>query len=372
MPPAAAALKQLALGGGGHVAEAAVRAGAVQALVRQLSTIDDDAQLDTAAATLMLIAHGAGQQAAAAAGTGCVPALLRCLPPNGRSHRTQAVACLALAHVLATEEMQAAFVSQNGVQSLARCLRCQTDRSCGSRGGDPCMAAVDALLLLVPKAALDLDAAFAAAGVIPVTLEILQDSRSAGQLRGAAMNLLSNWCLDSPDRCQAALAAGGAAALACCMRRRDSDELVDAAIALLALLLFNGDVAAMAAFEHQGTCLDYFAAGRMGLEVQQAALALAARTGQELRMPAADDGPAAAAPQATPEPPRPPRVCAACGATAGLLRKCAGCRMLRYCSDACCSTHWPTHKPECLRLQAEQAAAAAAAAGASAEAAGQA
>ena len=66
------------------------------------------------------------------------------------------------------------------------------------------------------------------------------------------------------------------------------------------------------------------------------------------------------APQRTPLPPA-PRVCAAhgCGATTG-LRRCGGCRAVRYCSVECSRAHWRAHKAECHRLQAEAAAAAAA------------
>ena len=58
---------------------------------------------------------------------------------------------------------------------------------------------------------------------------------------------------------------------------------------------------------------------------------------------------------------RAPRVCAApgCGATTG-LKRCSGCRSVRYCSVACSRAHWQEHKVECRRLQAEAAAAAAA------------
>lgn len=53
---------------------------------------------------------------------------------------------------------------------------------------------------------------------------------------------------------------------------------------------------------------------------------------------------------------RPPAAgcCAACGAppaaAAGVLKRCSGCRSVRYCSAACQAQHWPLHKAECRRL----------------------
>ena len=73
---------------------------------------------------------------------------------------------------------------------------------------------------------------------------------------------------------------------------------------------------------------------------------------------------AASPPEAEPRPkPFAPRVCASpgCGATTG-LRRCSGCRAVRYCSMECSRAHWREHKAECRRMQAEAAAAAAAAA----------
>ena len=70
---------------------------------------------------------------------------------------------------------------------------------------------------------------------------------------------------------------------------------------------------------------------------------------------AAPAAPAAAAPPAPTLPPA-PRICAApgCGVTSG-LRRCGGCRAVRYCSPACSRAHWRAHKAECRRLQAEAA-----------------
>ena len=51
------------------------------------------------------------------------------------------------------------------------------------------------------------------------------------------------------------------------------------------------------------------------------------------------------------------RTCAATGCNAThCLRRCGGCGVARYCSDACSRAHWRVHRAECRRLQAEQAA----------------
>lgn len=43
-------------------------------------------------------------------------------------------------------------------------------------------------------------------------------------------------------------------------------------------------------------------------------------------------------------------VCGGCGAAA--TQRCAGCLATAYCSDACASTAWPSHKKRCRRLAA--------------------
>ncbi len=45
------------------------------------------------------------------------------------------------------------------------------------------------------------------------------------------------------------------------------------------------------------------------------------------------------------------RVCAACGSTAGPLRKCEGCKAVRYCNHDCQKKHWPTHKGSCKKRE---------------------
>jgi hypothetical protein len=51
-------------------------------------------------------------------------------------------------------------------------------------------------------------------------------------------------------------------------------------------------------------------------------------------------------------------VCAACGAAkasgGAKLRRCAGCRAVRYCSAACQKAHWREHRAACEAAQRAQ------------------
>lgn len=38
------------------------------------------------------------------------------------------------------------------------------------------------------------------------------------------------------------------------------------------------------------------------------------------------------------------------------LSQCSGCKQTRYCSKGCMKSHWPAHREECKRIQAEKAA----------------
>ena len=38
------------------------------------------------------------------------------------------------------------------------------------------------------------------------------------------------------------------------------------------------------------------------------------------------------------------------------LAQCSGCKKTRYCSKGCMKTHWPSHREDCKRIQAEKAA----------------
>ena len=50
-----------------------------------------------------------------------------------------------------------------------------------------------------------------------------------------------------------------------------------------------------------------------------------------------------------------PRCSNLAGASEGALRgrKCGGCRVVRYCGDACCRADWPAHRRACKLLQRE-------------------
>ena len=62
-------------------------------------------------------------------------------------------------------------------------------------------------------------------------------------------------------------------------------------------------------------------------------------------------------PAGTTQAPASNRVCAApgCGATAR-LKRCKGCRAVRYCSMECLEAHWSEHRPECRRIRAQREA----------------
>ena len=49
--------------------------------------------------------------------------------------------------------------------------------------------------------------------------------------------------------------------------------------------------------------------------------------------------------------------CSTCGAAASAdtkLRKCAGCKAVRYCSTECQKAHWRAHRPACLAARGQQ------------------
>jgi hypothetical protein len=148
-------------------------------------------------------------------------------------------------------------------------------------------------------------AAVVAAGCIPRFVQLLRTSSSEGVIRATAL-ALGNLISGSPGTAATIQAAGGGTALQ--QHASNSNENVRRAVARALRLLA----------EHAGV----------------------------------------ASPPAAPPPPRAPRVCAApgCGATTG-LRRCGGCRQVRYCSTACRDAHWRAHRHECKRVQAEAAAA---------------
>ena len=48
-------------------------------------------------------------------------------------------------------------------------------------------------------------------------------------------------------------------------------------------------------------------------------------------------------------------LCHNSGCTNPAPNKCAGCKVVRYCSKACQRAHWPTHKPICKKGKVEMA-----------------
>jgi len=46
-------------------------------------------------------------------------------------------------------------------------------------------------------------------------------------------------------------------------------------------------------------------------------------------------------------------ICAACGKSDDDLKKCGGCKQVKYCNQNCQKLHWPKHKKECKQLAAE-------------------
>ena len=51
---------------------------------------------------------------------------------------------------------------------------------------------------------------------------------------------------------------------------------------------------------------------------------------------------------------QPRKRCANCGATSGggvKLKKCGGCRRVRYCSAECQAAQWYQHKLVCARIE---------------------
>jgi hypothetical protein len=48
-------------------------------------------------------------------------------------------------------------------------------------------------------------------------------------------------------------------------------------------------------------------------------------------------------------------LCHNSGCTNPAPNKCAGCKVVRYCSKACQRAHWPTHKPICTKGKVEMA-----------------
>ena len=374
---AANALCQLSGGGLAVLAEIA-RAAAVPTLLRLLQHSSDERVLVGALGTLANLAMLGEVQRAAAAGTiPAVPVLLRFLE-RAYDEGMQEAAAVALNNLALSAEAGRAIVAAGGVPALVAQLRAH---------GRSCMGAAGALGHVAQLGA-DVCPAIVAAGAIAAAIERLQDPNSPEALMASAASLLHTLAGGSLDRCSAITAAGGVPALARCLRS-DYWPLVKPAVLALAMLERHGS--GHAEPDTLPTALQRLLAAALGAGVREAANALAISlvTGsfvdadQDLatwqaerrraaaRLLAAQEAAAGAAALAAAAPapptaaagPGPPhcqrRSCAApgCTNTRG-LRLCAGCAMVRYCSEACSRAHWREHRDDCRRLQAERAAAA--------------
>lgn len=275
---------------------AAVAADAIPALAEQLWRSDNSLVLHAALELLLLFtAHGtAPDRCRDVAATGCIPRVVRLLDGSAGEESTD-VAARLLQNISSTD--------------------------------DPSIS--DAMV---------------AAGAVPALVAVLRAADSSSDTLVSAVDALQNLRLDGHK--PALLAAGAASALQP-LRSWPNPAVQLAAANQLARLQDRAPTAVL-----RGTVqvMDGSDPGGTSTFVQTGPL-----------QPAAASSAASAAPAAPPQPQpqqRPPRVCAApgCGVTRG-LRRCGGCRSVRYCSEACCRAHWQAHKAECRRLQAQRAAA---------------
>lgn len=213
--------------------------------------------------------------------------------------------------------------------------------------------------------------AVAAAGAIPLAVRLLGSpcadvAREAAQLLGGLAQHSTEWAA-------AILAAGAIQPLVQLLRSATRAEVQMTAVQALSALLDScpgcghsiaaaGGAAALQLIAGTGSGLltRVFAAQVLrklppsgAAEAQEAASSQQAQ--QATTQPAPPPAPAqpAAAPPAAAGLSRPPCICGAlgCGATTG-LKRCGGCRAVRYCSVECCRAHWKAHKAECRRVQA--------------------
>lgn len=184
--------------------------------------------------------------------------------------------------------------------------------------------AADTLLYIASRRCAAHLAAIAAAGGIPALVRQLASKRCQ-RSTACVLQLL---CHGSPERCSLAMAAGAVPALQRLLSNSDGDTR-QAAAAVLGMLRAR-EMEMLARPEESGST-----AAAMSLQGSGS-------TAPAVSPPAA---PQAATSTAS-------KVCAApgCGAAAG-LRRCSGCKAVRYCSLACSRTHWQAHKAECRRIQ---------------------
>lgn len=289
--------------------QAAVDAGAAAALAPLLGSGDEFVQRSAAAMLTLLCKGNPGMGAQVAAAEGVVPALLAqlagCASPRVRPIATEALRVLTLSGRAA----QATLVSAGAVPALLPLL--------GSGSESEQLNAARALSGLAGRQTAVVPR-IVASGAVPAIVGLLRAGSRRLQYEATLLTLIV-----SESRCAADALAAAQAAPA------------------LQRLLFS--------------CSEENTRQLAAVALDQLAVPRIPPPGSE---PSVQELAAAAAARA-----QPPRVCAAegCQRTAG-LRKCGGCRAVRYCGEACCSAHWPDHRPACHRLRAVAAAAAAGAA----------
>lgn len=199
-------------------------------------------------------------------------------------------------------------------------------------------------------------AALAQAGAPPTMLRVLQRSSDDGMLHFAAGTLNNLQVGGEPaDAAAAAAAAMEALPQLLLLVRQGSGRSQTAAARALAALSVRPEYRAMVlpatvAALPQGGIPGVIEVSPRGFRAAAAQPA----PGQAMPQPTS---PSHAAPATPAQQPGAQEACAACRATSGTLRRCGGCRVVRYCSEACSRAHWKQRKAACRRLQAQQAAA---------------
>ena len=195
-------------------------------------------------------------------------------------------------------------------------------------------------------------AALLSEGMLPPLVALLSSGDDEAQHNAAVA--LRNLCCEGSDSCVAVAAAGAVPDLLACLRSGNEAVVDHATTALNTIAASHGSQKKAIVAAGAISAADDALAQCQDDEAQQALSELKTC----LLLPAGVAAPASAAASPVPSRPPAPRICAApgCGATRG-LRRCGGCRAVRYCSEACCRAHWKSHKAECRRVQAQRAAA---------------
>lgn len=274
-----------------------VTGGMLQPLSRLLSSNRPVLVAAAGAGVVALTSRGCNEWDSQLVAAGVIPGLVRCLDSLGRP------AAATPASAQRADAGSAALAADDIELDL----------------GQVAGTAAGALFFLASHRCEEHLTAIAAAGGIPAFVRCLQTRTPV-----LAADALEQLCLNSPERCRLAASSGAVPPLQRLLSSTDGNTRSCGAAALAAL-----------------------------------------RAGEAARPPPARDAPASssqapeatAAQQGTTGPVH--RMCAApgCGATSG-LRRCSGCRAVRYCSVECSRVHWREHKAECRRVQAEHGAAA--------------